>query len=218
MRDRLRILTIAIGLAILVAGGALLGSGLGSQSRSVVLSADVTFPDFSSAGIRDDSVNGVIFRLYVTTAVPWIQGREQNLQATLEAQPGPGVRSVSPTTLFLYLARPSVRGFVTGDLNLLRATGPNRWVPTEGPLRIWPNLDVTGSDFYLTFAISLNVEYADGSSYGYGGWNPGARLFPVSIVPDLTTYGSLVIAVGGSIAFTVALKDRLLARRHADRN
>jgi hypothetical protein len=159
--------------------------------------------------------NEVAILLSFATTDPWLQGEQHDIVATIDVTPGSGVSSVELTTLILYLGRPGSPNpdLVNSDLVLLGAAGANRWISKDGPLRIWPNQDVAGTDFFLTFSLSLNVNYANGGSYGWGGWNPGVRIPSPNIVVSLAPIGVLLLAAGASGVVIVAWMPRSRRRR-----
>jgi hypothetical protein len=183
----------------------------------VFLSEDVTFPDYSTGQPGMNGSNEVFFRVTIATALPWEQGEMQNPVVSVAALVGSGVADVNVTTFFLDLGRAGIRGFLTGDLDLMREVSENHWVPITGPMRVWPNSDVIGSDLYLTFQLSLMVQYLNGSGYGYGGWNPQSRL-PVAIVTNPVPWGFLITFAGmlpSSVVLVVAWFRRTEATRAA---
>ena len=208
MRDRfLYTLAGAAGAAI-VLGAFLSLSGVRGDQQPVVLSGEAVFPDYSAGPLPGvDPANEVKIRIDLGTNEPWIQGERHELTVTVNADPGPEVSSVNLTTLILYLERPSFprRDILNSDLVLLKAVGPNRWGSMDGPLVLFPNLDVSGSSFFLTFALSLNVDYENGASYGYGGWNPGVWIDSPDIVPDLAPYGWMLIAAGTAAGIALGI-------------
>ena len=149
-------------------------------------------------GLND--ANAVGIRFSFATRTPWIQGERHEIVLTVDATPGSGVASVDLTTLILYLVRPAMprRDIVNSDLVLLESSGANRWISMDGPLVIYPNSDVTGSNFFLAVALSLNVYYTNGQTYGWGGWDPGIRIISPNIVPDYTPIGLMMVAAGSA--------------------
>jgi hypothetical protein len=182
VRDVLLVAGSLLVAVALIAGTFILLTG-SAPPQPVILSEDVTFPDYSSGHPGMNASNAVAFHVNITTSQPWVQGRDQHPGILIVAEPGPGVADVNVNTFFLDLARTGVRGALTGDFDLVRETTPNRWTPESGAIQIWPDNDVVGNDLYLTFQLSLNVDYVNGSAYGYGGWNPSPRL-PVAIAFD----------------------------------
>src|SRR5439155_26599112 len=88
---------------------------------------------------------------------------------------------------------------------LLESSGANRWISMDGPLVIYPNSDVTGSNFFLAVALSLNVYYTNGQTYGWGGWDPGLRIISPNIVPDYTPIGLMMVAAGSAASIFIGL-------------
>ena len=214
MKDSSRfILACFAGIAI-VLGATLYLPAIRTGQAPVVVTGEATFPDYSAgAPPGQTAANEVGIFLTLGTRNPWIQGQRQELVPSVAATPGPGVASVEITTLKIYLERPAAPNptIVTGDLVLLVPTGANRWVSMDGPVVIYPNQDVSGDDFFLGFALSLNVWYGNGQSYGYGGWEPGVRIGSPDIVPDFTLVGLLLMAVcigGGVLLATMWAADR----------
>ena len=208
VRDRNRfILAGAAGLA-LVLGAVVSLSGLRPEPRSVVLVGEAIFPDHSAGHQAGSNANDAVgIRLSLATKTPWIQGERNEIVATLDASPGPEVASVDLTTLKLFLERPSMplRDIVNGDLVLLEPGGANRWISMDGPLVIYPNADVSGSNFFFGFALSLNVNYTNGQSYGWGGWDPGVRIISPDIVGDFTRIGWFMVSAGSAGLIFVAV-------------
>jgi len=204
VRNRYRLILAGLAAFVLVVGAFFFA--LRPDQRPAVLTGDAAFPDYSSGQPGINAANQVGIHLILTTRNPWIQGQSQELIPTVDATPGPGVASVDVVTLFLNLKQPALPHpkIVTGDLVLLEAAGPNRWVSVDGPLRIFPNQDVVGSDFFLSFAVSLNVQYTNGQSYGWGGWDPAVRIVSPEIVRDFSPVGWLLIAVGTTGVVLVA--------------
>jgi hypothetical protein len=164
------------------------------------------FPDHSAGHpVGLSAANAVGIRLSFATWTPWIQGERHEIVATIDVSPGSGVASVDLTTLILYFERPAMprRDIVNGDLVLLESSGTNRWISMDGPLVIYPNSDVSGANFFLAVALSLNVNYTNGHSYGWGGWDPGVRISSPNIVPDYTLIG-LMMVTGGSAGLIFA--------------
>ena len=221
MRDRVHLLLAAIAVVAFILGAALsLGAGRPEQ-RAVTLTEEAVYPDHSAGHAPGlNRANEVRIRLTLVTRTPWIQGQEQLLDATVEAAPGPGVALVEPVTLFLYLERAASprRDILTGDLDLLQSAGANRWTPIEGPLDIYPNQDVSGANFFFTFAVSLNVQYANGASYGSGGWgDPNVRIIAPDIVSDLAPLGMGVAAAGFLLGIFAGVPSALpMPRRFAE--
>src|SRR5438445_802572 len=155
---------------------------------------------------RLNDANAVGIRFSFATRTPWIQGERHEIVLTVDATPGSGVASVDLTTLILYLERPAMprRDIVNSDLVLLESTGANRWISMDGPLVIYPNSDVSGSNFFLAVALSLNVDYTNGQSYGWGGWDPGIRIISPNILPDYTPIGLMMVAGGSAGLIFVA--------------
>jgi len=189
-------------VAFILALGAFVSlSGLRPDTRPVVLVGEAVFPDHSAGhpvGLND--ANAVGIRFSFATRTPWIQGERHEIVLTVDATPGSGVASVDLTTLILYLERPAMprRDIVNSDLVLLESTGANRWISMDGPLVIYPNSDVSGSNFFLAVALSLNVDYTNGQSYGWGGWDPGVRIISPNIVPNYTPIGLMMVAAGSA--------------------
>ena len=184
---------LLVGLAVV--GAAVYQLWMTPRPTTALLAEQVTFPDYSTGQPGLNSSDQVWFHVTIATVQPWAQGQEQHPEVTVVAEPGPGVADVNLTTFFLDLGRAGVRGYQVGDLDLMEPVGPNRWVPEQGPMRIWPNADTVGSDLYLTFQMSLSVAYVNGSSYGYGGWNPQPRL-PITIAPDPLPAAFLLLVAG----------------------
>ncbi len=200
MRD-VRWVLAAIAAVLLVLGGVLSLSAASVNQHPRVLSGYAAFPDYSAGVVGSDRANEVAISLTLTTRDPWIQGQPQELVATVDAQPGPGVDAVDLTTLIVYLERPAAvhPTILNSDLVLLdRVESTNRWISRDGPIRIDPNADVTGNDFFLGFSLSLNVDYANGRSYGYGGWHPDLRVVSPDILPNLAPYGVTFLAGGAA--------------------
>ena len=183
-------------------------SGLRPDTRPVVLVGEAVFPDHSAGhpvGLND--ANAVGIRFSFATRTPWIQGERHEIVLAVDATPGSGVASVNVTTLILYLERPAIprRDIVNSDLVLLESSGANRWISMDGPLVIYPNSDVSGSNFFLAVALSLNVDYTNGQSYGWGGWDPGVRIISPNILPDYTPIGLMMVAGGWAGLIFVAV-------------
>ncbi|TLZ80366.1 MAG: hypothetical protein E6K05_08005 [Methanobacteriota archaeon] len=201
MRDRNRFILAGVVAFILALGAFVSLSGLRPDTRPVVLVGEAVFPDHSAGhpvGLND--ANAVGIRFSFATRTPWIQGERHEIVLTVDATPGSGVASVDLTTLILYLERPAMprRDIVNSDLVLLESTGANRWISMDGPLVIYPNSDVSGSNFFLAVALSLNVDYTNGQSYGWGGWDPGVRIISPNIVPNYTPIGLMMVAAGSA--------------------
>lgn len=188
----------------MVLGSALYLSSVAPAPR--VLFGEARFPDYSAGQPGINAANEVGIRLTLVTRDPWIQGQPQELTATVDAEPGPGVAAVDLTTLILYLERPASHRptTVASDLVLLGPIGSNRWISRDGPLRIFPNGDVVGADLFLGFSLSLNVDYSNGQSYGFGGWQPGVRIDAPDIAPNLAPYGLLLLAAGAGCGVLAA--------------
>ena len=201
VRDRNRFILAGVVAFILALGAFVSLSGLRPDTRPVVLVGEAVFPDHSAGhpvGLND--ANAVGIRFSFATRTPWIQGERHEIVLTVDATPGSGVASVDLTTLILYLERPAMprRDIVNSDLVLLESSGANRWISMDGPLVIYPNSDVTGSNFFLAVALSLNVYYTNGQTYGWGGWDPGIRIISPNIVPDYTPIGLMMVAAGSA--------------------
>lgn len=198
VRDSSRLILAGLAAVVLVVGAIVFFSGLRPDQRPLMLTGDAVFPDYSTGQVGLNAANQVGIHLTLTTRDPWIQGQPQEITPTLDATPGSGVASVDVVTLFLYLKQSALPNpkIMTGDFVLLERAGPNRWLSMDGPLRIYPNQDVVGSAFFLSFAVSLNVQYANGQSYGWGGWDPAVRIDSPGIAPDLSPVGWLLLAVG----------------------
>jgi len=201
VRDRNRFILAGVVAFILALGAFVSLSGLRPDTRPVVLVGEAVFPDHSAGhpvGLND--ANAVGIRFSFATRTPWIQGERHEIVLTVDATPGSGVASVDLTTLILYLERPAMprRDIVNSDLVLLESTGANRWISMDGPLVIYPNSDVSGSNFFLAVALSLNVDYTNGQSYGWGGWDPGVRIISPNIVPNYTPIGLMMVAAGSA--------------------
>jgi hypothetical protein len=176
-------------------------SGLRPEPRPVVLVGEAIFPDHSAGHpVGLNAANAVGIRFTLGTRTPWIQGERHEIVATIDATPGSGVASVNLTTLILYLERPAMprREILNSDLVLLESSAADRWISGDGPLVIYPNLDVSGSNFFLSAALSLNVYYTNGQTYGWGGWDPGVRILSPNIVPDYTPIGMMMVAAGSA--------------------
>ena len=201
VRDRNRFILAGVVAFILALGAFVSLSGLRPDTRPVVLVGEAVFPDHSAGhpvGLND--ANAVGIRFSFATRTPWIQGERHEIVLMVDATPGSGVASVDLTTLILYLERPAMprRDIVNSDLVLLESTGANRWISMDGPLVIYPNSDVSGSNFFLAVALSLNVDYTNGQSYGWGGWDPGVRIISPNIVPNYTPIGLMMVAAGSA--------------------
>ena len=201
VRDRNRFILAGVVAFILALGAFVSLSGLRPDTRPVVLVGEAVFPDHSAGhpvGLND--ANAVGIRFSFATRTPWIQGERHEIVLTVDATPGSGVASVDLTTLILYLERPAMprRDIVNSDLVLLESSGANRWISMDGPLVIYPNSDVSGSNFFLAVALSLNVDYTNGQSYGWGGWDPGVRIISPNIVPNYTPIGLMMVAAGSA--------------------
>ena len=207
VRVRNRFILAGVVAFILALGAFVSLSGLRPDTRPVVLVGEAVFPDHSAGhpvGLND--ANAVGIRFSFATRTPWIQGERHEIVLTVDATPGSGVASVDLTTLILYLERPAMprRDIVNSDLVLLESTGANRWISMDGPLVIYPNSDVSGSNFFLAVALSLNVDYTNGQSYGWGGWDPGIRIISPNILPDYTPIGLMMVAGGSAGLIFVA--------------
>lgn len=192
------ILSIAA-IALLVGDGAFaLFLTATAAPRPATLTVDGTFPDYQGGHLGSNGSNEVAFAFEIGTMLPWYRGQLQAWSVTLTAQPGPGVRLVEPTTLSVRLQRwdAGIRTTLAGDLDLLAAAGPGRWMTANGPMHIAPNADVAGSSFFLAVSLNVTVEYQDGSSYATGGWEPDARTTFFDIRTDVAPFGVGVLAVG----------------------
>ena len=201
MRNRNRFILAGLAAFVLVLGAFVSLSGLRPDTRPAVLFGEAVFPDHSTGHpVGPNAANAVGVRLSFATRTPWIQGERHEIVLTVDATPGSGVASVDLTTLILYLERPAMprRDIVNSDLVLLESSGANRWISMDGPLVIYPNSDVTGSNFFLAVALSLNVYYTNGQTYGWGGWDPGIRIISPNIVPDYTPIGLMMVAAGSA--------------------
>ena len=208
VRDRNRFILAGVVAFVLALGAFVSLSGLRPDTRPVVLVGEAVFPDHSAGhpvGLND--ANAVGIRFSFATRTPWIQGERHEIVLTVDATPGSGVASVDLTTLILYLERPAIprRDIVNSDLVLLESTGANRWISMDGPLVIYSNSDVSGSNFFLAVALSLNVDYTNGQSYGWGGWDPGVRIISPNIVPDYTPIGLMMVAAGSAASIFIGL-------------
>ena len=201
MRNRNRFILAGLAAFVLVLGAFVSLSGLRPDTRPAVLVGEAVFPDHSAGHpVGPNAANAVGVRLSFATRTPWIQGERHEIVLTVDATPGSGVASIDLTTLILYLERPAMprRDIVNSDLVLLESSGANRWISMDGPLVIYPNSDVTGSNFFLAVALSLNVYYTNGQTYGWGGWDPGIRIISPNIVPDYTPIGLMMVAAGSA--------------------
>jgi len=201
VRNRNRFILAGLAAFVLVLGAFVSLSGLRPDTRPAVLVGEAVFPDHSAGHpVGPNAANAVGVRLSFATRTPWIQGERHEIVLTVDATPGSGVASVDLTTLILYLVRPAMprRDIVNSDLVLLESSGANRWISMDGPLVIYPNSDVTGSNFFLAVALSLNVYYTNGQTYGWGGWDPGIRIISPNIVPDYTPIGLMMVAAGSA--------------------
>ncbi len=201
MRNRNRFILAGLAAFVLVLGAFVSLSGLRPDTRPAVLVGEAVFPDHSAGHpVGPNAANAVGVRFSFATRTPWIQGERHEIVLTVDATPGSGVASVDLTTLILYLVRPAMprRDIVNSDLVLLESSGANRWISMDGPLVIYPNSDVTGSNFFLAVALSLNVYYTNGQTYGWGGWDPGIRIISPNIVPDYTPIGLMMVAAGSA--------------------
>ncbi|TLZ85644.1 MAG: hypothetical protein E6K00_08190 [Methanobacteriota archaeon] len=201
MRNRNRFILAGLAAFVLVLGAFVSLSGLRPDTRPAVLVGEAVFPDHSAGHpVGPNAANAVGVRFSFATRTPWIQGERHEIVLTVDATPGSGVASVDLTTLILYLERPAMprRDIVNSDLVLLESSGANRWISMDGPLVIYPNSDVTGSNFFLAVALSLNVYYTNGQTYGWGGWDPGIRIISPNIVPDYTPIGLMMVAAGSA--------------------
>ena len=207
MRDRNRWILAGLAAFVLALGAFMSLSGLRPDTRPVVLVGEAVFPDHSAGHpVGLNAANAVGIRFSFTTRDPWIQGERHEIVVTVDAIPGSGVVSVNLTTLILYLERPAMprRDIVNSDLVLLESSGANRWISMDGPMVIYPNSDVSGSNFFLAVALSLNVDYTNGQSYGWGGWDPGIRIISPNILPDYTPIGLMMVAGGSAGLIFVA--------------
>jgi len=207
VRDRNRFILAGLAAFVLALGAFVSLSGLRPDTRPVVLIGEAVFPDHSaghSAGLN--AANAVGIRFSFATRDPWIQGERDDFIVNVDATPGSGVASVNLTTLILYLERPAMprRDIVNSDLVLLESRGANRWISMDGLVVIYPNSDVSGSNFFLAVALSLNVDYTNGQSYGWGGWDPGVRIISPNILPDYTPIGLMMVAGGSAGLIFVA--------------
>jgi hypothetical protein len=210
--SRLDGILAGLGALAIVVGASLFVVQPGPNQRPVILSGTAVFPDHSAGQtVGQDRADEVTVLLNFATTDPWIQGDRHEIVARLDVTPGTGVASVDLTTLILYLRRPGSPhpDLLNSDLVLLQAAGANRWISKDGPLLIWPNQDVVGANFFLAFSVSLNVEYANGQAYGYGGWNPDVRIASPEIVPNLAPIG-LVLMAAGSMAIVVGASKKIL--------
>jgi len=201
VRNRNRFILAGLAAFVLVLGAFVSLSGLRPDTRPAVLVGEAVFPDHSAGHpVGPNAANAVGVRFSFATRTPWIQGERHEIVLTVDATPGSGVASVDLTTLILYLERPAMprRDIVNSDLVLLESSGANRWISMDGPLVIYPNSDVTGSNFFLAVALSLNVYYTNGQTYGWGGWDPGIRIISPNIVPDYTPIGLMMVAAGSA--------------------
>jgi len=201
VRNRNRFILAGLAAFVLVLGAFVSLSGLRPDTRPAVLFGEAVFPDHSAGHpVGPNAANAVGVRFSFATRTPWIQGERHEIVLTVDATPGSGVASVDLTTLILYLVRPAMprRDIVNSDLVLLESSGANRWISMDGPLVIYPNSDVTGSNFFLAVALSLNVYYTNGQTYGWGGWDPGIRIISPNIVPDYTPIGLMMVAAGSA--------------------
>ncbi len=201
MRNRNRFILAGLAAFVLVLGAFVSLSGLRPDTRPAVLVGEAVFPDHSAGHpVGPNAANAVGVRFSFATRTPWIQGERHEIVLTVDATPGSGVASIDLTTLILYLERPAMprRDIVNSDLVLLESSGANRWISMDGPLVIYPNSDVTGSNFFLAVALSLNVYYTNGQTYGWGGWDPGIRIISPNIVPDYTPIGLMMVAAGSA--------------------
>ncbi len=201
MRNRNRFILGGLAAFVLVLCAFVSLSGLRPDTRPAVLVGEAVFPDHSAGHpVGPNAANAVGVRFSFATRTPWIQGERHEIVLTVDATPGSGVASIDLTTLILYLARPAMprRDIVNSDLVLLESSGANRWISMDGPLVIYPNSDVTGSNFFLALALSLNVYYTNGQTYGWGGWDPGIRIISPNIVPDYTPIGLMMVAAGSA--------------------
>src|SRR5207249_4781110 len=208
VRNRNRFILSGLAAFVLVLGAFVSLSGLRPDTRPAVLVGEAVFPDHSAGHpVGPNAANAVGVRFSFATRTPWIQGQRHEIVATLDAIPGSGVASVDFTTLILYLERPAMprRDIVNSDLVLLEPSGASRWISMDGPLVIYPNLDVTGSNFFFAVALSLNVNYTNGQSYGWGGWDPGVRITSPNIGPDFTPIGLFLVAAGWAGLIFVAV-------------
>ena len=186
-------------IALLVGDGAFaLFLTATAAPRPATLTVDGTFPDYQGGHLGSNGSNEVAFVFQITTMLPWYRGQVQALSVTLTAQPGPGVRLVEPTTLFVRLQRwdAGIRTTLAGDLDLLTVAGPNRWTTANGSMHIAPNADVAGSSFFLAVSLSLTVDYQDGSNYGMAGWEPDTRTTFFDIRTDVAPHGVVALAAG----------------------
>jgi len=201
VRNRNRFILAGLAAFVLVLGAFVSLSGLRPDTRPAVLVGEAVFPDHSAGHpVGPNAANAVGVRFSFATRTPWIQGERHEIVLTVDATPGSGVASIDLTTLILYLERPAMprRDIVNSDLVLLESSGANRWISMDGPLVIYPNSDVTGSNFFLAVALSLNVYYTNGQTYGWGGWDPGIRIISPNIVPDYTPIGLMMVAAGSA--------------------
>jgi len=201
VRNRKRFILAGLAAFVLVLGAFVSLSGLRPDTRPAVLVGEAVFPDHSAGHpVGPNAANAVGVRFSFATRTPWIQGERHEIVLTVDATPGSGVASIDLTTLILYLERPAMprRDIVNSDLVLLESSGANRWISMDGPLVIYPNSDVTGSNFFLAVALSLNVYYTNGQTYGWGGWDPGIRIISPNIVPDYTPIGLMMVAAGSA--------------------
>src|SRR5437867_3242696 len=215
MRDAPRTVLVVLAIIAVSVGTvvSLRGFEAPPQPRTVV--GEATFPDYSSGQLGSSAANEVRLRVTLLMSDPWIQGERHPVTATVDAEPGSGVSAVDLVTMILSLKRPAMPypQVVGADLDLLAAQGGGRWVPAGGPMTIYPNEDIVGSDFFFTFAISLNVDYTNGRSYGFGGWSPDTRIVSPPIVPNLTPIGLLLIMAGIACATLAVLPWQSIASR-----
>src|SRR2546422_2343949 len=167
--------------------------------RPTTLTIEGTFPDYHGGRLGSNSSNRIALAFEVATRLPWYRGQVQALSVALTAQPGPGVRLVEPTSLFVQLQRwdAGVRRTLAGELELLTLAGPDRGTTANTSMHISPTADVAGSSFFLAVALNVTVEYQDGSSYGIGGWEPDARTTFFDIRTDVAPFGAVALAAGG---------------------
>lgn len=208
MKAAWRALLVAALVIASATGLGLVILGLTDSPRPTTLAGDTLFPDFSANGPRHDTGSGVRIALTATTLQPWVQGRLQEVDVVIHTDPGPDVTEILLTTLVLYVERPATqnRDIAAGDLVLLEPAGADTWVSQDGPFLVGPHPEFLGTNFFVTFSLSLDVAYADGSSYGYGGWPTAVRLVPIRIAVDTIATGGLIasFAVTGLVLFVLA--------------
>jgi len=159
-----RLLTISMVLSIVVAtvivalGVALWAQGQGTRVRPVVLSASSAFHDASAPFSPSDPARSINFRITFITEQPWIDEGFKPFNGTLDALPGPAVRSIQIGTIsFLLCKTPCTHtNFLYVDIENVRLVSPNHWALYE-PYFLYSLED--GSPLYVTYSLAFTVSY-----------------------------------------------------------